>query len=302
MAYAFVHHTPTARRRHTCNYYGFQTRVLILNNHWRLGSSSEQPTTELSSTNGPTPTPPQQNVRTDSPIAQPFGKQEYWESFYNSQSETENDNFSWYSSWEDMEPFVREYMPPNNDTASTVLVPGIGSDAALLQSLYESGYTPLAAFDYAPSSIQHCQRQLAQWGLPSSSLSNATIDLCVADATETLPYPPESVRLVIDKGTFDSIFIAGGRDRNQKRDLLSRAVQQIQRVVAPGGIIWSLSGICTATLRDLEDCWDGDDARWQVLADTTTDTLITTSDGYTSNNLDGDLLVWRKLPHSSIST
>lgn len=224
-----------------------------------------------------------------SSVAQRFGRQDYWESFY----DKEESDFSWYSSWEEMEPFVMEWVPPSLDdngnnngdniSGNTVLIPGIGSDASLLQSMYEAGYTQLAAFDYAPSAVSHVQSQLA--GTP---LGN-TIDLSVADATQTLPYPANSVRLVVDKGTLDAISIAG-KTRDEKRDMVRKSVVHLQQVLAPGGIFWSLSGICTDILRDdMDDCWQG----WEVCADSTSD-LVTTSDGYTSNNLDGDLLVWRK--------
>lgn len=219
-----------------------------------------------------------------SPIAQPFGRQDYWESLY----DQENTDFSWYSSWEDMEPFVLEWQPPplDNHDASTVavLVPGVGSDASLLQSLYHAGYTRLAAFDYAPSSIAHCQRQLA------GSPLGGTVDLAVADATQRLPYPAESMHLILDKGTLDSIYIAGSTPV-AKVDLLRRAVRQLQRVLMPGGIFWSLSGICTHALllHDDLDVWEG----WEPCADTTQE-LVMTADGYASNSLDGNLLVWRK--------
>ena len=214
-----------------------------------------------------------------SSLVQPFGRQEYWESFYD---QPDADDFSWYASWEDMEPFVREWMPLGKNKGGdeknydgTVLVPGIGSDAVLLQSLYNAGYAQLAAFDYAPSSIAHCRTQLA-----ATNLSDH-IDWAVADATQTLPYSSDSMALVLDKGTLDAIYIAD-------TSWLAMAVTQLQRVVAPGGIFWSLSGICTEALRGL-DCWQG----WEVCADSTVH-LVTTRDGYTSNNLDGDLLVWRK--------
>jgi SAM-dependent methyltransferase len=229
-----------------------------------------------------------------STVAQPFGRQDYWESFYDKREE----DFSWYASWTDMDPFVKEFvMPPQSTTNTTVvppprvLIPGVGSDAPLLLSMYQAGYTHLSAFDYASSSIDHCRVQL-QLLDASSPCAADHIHLVVADATKRLPYDDNSFDIVLDKGTLDAIYIAN-------KEWLFQAVQQLQRVVAPGGIVWSLSFICTQALRDL-DCWKDDDVNgslsssWHLCADSTVQ-LVTTEDGYTSNNLDGDLLVWRKM-------
>jgi SAM-dependent methyltransferase len=155
---------------------------------------------------------------------------------------------------------------------------------ALLQALFKANYTRLDAFDYAPASIAYCQEQVA--GTPLA----ATVNLAVADATQLVNYDDASMMAVLDKGTLDAIFLAGSTLEERQRTLCA-AVCELQRVLQPSsGIFWSLSGICTEALRDL-DVWEG----WAVCADSTVD-LVSTEDGYTSNNLDGDLLVWRKPP------
>jgi hypothetical protein len=216
------------------------------------------------------------DVRGQASVAQPFGRQDYWEGLY----DAADADFSWYSNWDEMEPFVREWAP----VEGRILLPGIGSDVGLLQALFQANYTQLDAFDYAENSIAHCQEQLA--GTPLAD----TVNLAVADATQLVDYADASMAVVLDKGTLDAIFLAGD-SLEERQTTLRAAVCELQRVLQPSsGIFWSLSGICTNALRAL-DVWEG----WTVCADSTVD-MVTTEDGYTSNNLDGDLLVWRKPP------
>jgi hypothetical protein len=82
---------------------------------------------------------------------------------------------------------------------------------------------------------------------------------------------------------------------------LKLAIQEMQRLLRPStGIFWSLSGIWTQQLVNNDDSASSLDDHsvwkdWQVCADSSSE-LYTTRDGYTSNNLDGTLLVWRKPP------
>jgi SAM-dependent methyltransferase len=208
-------------------------------------------------------------------VAQPFGRQEYWEGLYKEQDKSES--FSWYAGWNDLEPLVSEWILPDYK----VLIPGVGIDS-LLTDMYDAGYEQLSAFDYAPESIAHCQHMLGA--------DRTVVDLRTADCRD-LPYDSESFDAVIDKGTLDAVFLAGD-DPGERLDSLTRAISELARVLAPGGIFWSLSGICVEPLQSAALWTDSD--RWEAL--TPSDgSLYTTADGYTSNNVDGTLLVWRKL-------
>ena len=203
-----------------------------------------------------------------SKTAKPFGRQDYWESRYNEEQE----DFCWYSEWSELQPFVAEWIEPSD----RLLIPGIGTDAALLRGLIEASYTSLHAFDYAQSGVDYCRSQV-----PSG------VHLRVTDARDLSAYDTASMDAILDKGTLDAVFLAGS-SVEERRENLSRAVSELQRVLAPGGIFWSLSGICTEALVDLK-CWNEEE--WKTLTD---GSLYTTDDGYTSNNLDGALLVWKK--------
>mmetsp|Transcript_14429 Transcript_14429/g.18849 ORF Transcript_14429/g.18849 Transcript_14429/m.18849 type:complete len:336 (+) Transcript_14429:223-1230(+) len=244
-------------------------------------------------------------------VQKPFGKKEYWETWYQNRSTQEGD-FSWYSAWEDIEPFVHEFGIQQTDS---IMLPGIGMDAALLLDMAAANYTNLSVMDYAPASIEYIANRWNQWQQPQQqqqqqlekypNINNAIhVDLKVADIRD-LPYQSNSFDFVLDKGTLDSVFLCGATHA-ERIDNLHLGVRELQRVVKPGGIIWSLSGICVEAVRNIT--WWSDRMKdesttltatataneWEVLCDSYENGLYMTEDGYTSNNLDGSLLVWRK--------
>ena len=244
-----------------------------------------------------------ENTSSSKPKAEAFGKQEFWESFYRDQQ----DDFSWYSSWDDIAPFISEWIkPPSarsmNGSSFNILLPGIGSDVSLVQSLWKVGFRNLYAFDYAQESTDYCQKRIANDSAFSDNSGSTIVDFRTADARDLSCYnelgPCEThddqsfyFDAVIDKGTLDSIYLAGST-QEEKRYNLDTAVSAMQRLLRPGtGIFWSLSGICTDELlsSSLQHRWNG----WQKCADTSLE-LYETEEGYFSNSLDGTLLVWRK--------
>ena len=110
------------------------------------------------------------------------------------------------------------------------------------------------------------------------------IDLRVADARD-LPYSDEQFDSIIDKGTFDAVYLAGNSSQ-ERVAILEQALVELDRILKPGGTFWSLSAICTDALQISPTL-----STWINQAD---GSLYITEDGYTSNNLDGTLLVWSK--------
>ena len=203
---------------------------------------------------------------------------------------------SWYATWDDLKPFVQEWVTNKH---SKILWPGIGSDYRTLFDMYQKdGYTNLAAFDYAPEAIEYCRRKQHSIIMTTETdeqqqqqQQQYSIDLAVADARDlSACYQSKSFDAVLDKGTLDAVFLAGNTPTEKRRNLRD-AVRELQRVLRPGGIFWSLSAICVDALSSdwmQEECWK----TWQVLTDGSE--IYTTCEGYTSNNMDGTLMVWRK--------
>ena len=202
-------------------------------------------------------------------VAQPFGRQDYWESRY----ETSSDDFSWYSDWADLEPFVTDFC----DGPGRVLVLGVGTDASLLRGLASINHT-VSGFDYSKASISFLEQQ---------SIPN--VQLNVADARDLKGVFPEDGQfdMIIDKGSLDAIFFIAGDCAASKENNMVLTLEEAHRLLVKGGVFWSLSGICTdrliSVLEQCDDMWD--------MTVKTTDGIFTTSSGYTSNNLDGNLIV-----------
>lgn len=203
--------------------------------------------------------------------AKTFGRKEYWNDFYRNS----NQDFSWYAEWIDLKPFVREWI----DEQHSILLPGVGTDA-LLMNLYRDNYKNLWAYDYASESIAYWKDRLD---------TSVKIDLQVADA-RNLPYSDEQFDCILDKGTFDAVYLAGN-SLQERVATLEQAIVELDRVLKPGGTFWSLSGICTEALQMSSAL-----SSWNNLAD---GSLYITIDGYTSNNLDGSLMVWSKPTNES---
>jgi len=244
-----------------------------------------------------------ESASSSSSTAKPFGRQDYWQSFYRQSLEQASDSsnnktsttssssspLTWYAEWSDLEPFVRDFLPSDFDSPKnqepSILLPGVGMDTVLRDMYVEGGFTNLSAFDYASESIAYCRDVLLHDVPPD------TIELKVADARNlTNHYETSSFDMILEKGTLDAVYIAGDEiDRAKRQDSLDRAISELQRVLKPSGIFWSLSAICTEALVSSRQ-WT---TEWQLQCDGR-EGIYTTDDGYTSNNIDGTLMVWQK--------
>lgn len=228
-----------------------------------------------------------------------FGKQSFWESSYESElssSEEEQSagSFSWYCNWEDLAPFVTDLIqsqvtPVNKKPLfqQHVLLPGIGNDPTLLHMAQE-GYTNLSAFDYAPSAITCCKNLLSR-----HSLSHSSIQLNVADARDLQGiYSSNIFDFVLDKGTLDSIFLIGGDDKNMGRAYVHDAISELYTVMKPGAVILSVTAVVPDVIGDL---LDGDSSRWCKVLDTR-DGVFISSEGYASINVDATMIAYIRMP------
>jgi SAM-dependent methyltransferase len=210
-----------------------------------------------------------------------FGRQDYWNQLYEKQS-----NFSWYAGWEDLKPFVDEFLDKSNDR---VLIPGVGNDATLVD-MYDDGYVHLTAMDYAPEGIERCREMLGSSRTREHDCSESGgVELVVADARDLKGvFDDHSFDAVMEKGTLDAIFLSGGHDKSKSEESLNLAISELGRCVNPGGIWISVAAVVDDKIQASLD----DRKEWESLV--RKGDLFITEDGYTSNNVDGTLLVWRK--------
>jgi len=195
----------------------------------------------------------------------------------------ETETFSWYCGWEnELEPFFTELVPPNSN--STILIPGIGNDACI-RDMFDAGYVHLSAFDYAPEGVECANRM---FGPERVELMD---DLRVADA-RSLPYGDVSFDAVLEKGTLDSIYLSGGKDKVLSKKHLGMAVSELARVVKEGGIVFSVTAACVDAVQLAFDECNELKGCWRQIRD---GGLYMTDDGYTSNNVDATMLVWERI-------
>ena len=199
-----------------------------------------------------------------------YGRREHWESAY---AAADGERFSWYTGWNDLEPFVAELV----GKSEKVLLPGIGNDAAMVD-MYDSGWRHLTAFDYAPSGVA---RAAALFG------SSRPIELSVADVRD-LPYSDATFDAVLEKGTLDAVFLSGGSVEVQRKRNLQRAVDELHRVVRPGGVVFS---VCAAAAAHLPAAF-ASSTSWRVLRD---GSVHVTDDGVASINVDATMLAWERI-------
>ena len=206
-----------------------------------------------------------------------FGRMGFWNQCYE-----EEDEFSWYAEWNDIQPFFSELVPPNNDLGiqPRVLLPGIGNDKSMVD-MYDFGYSEMTAYDYAPEGVECAKRFFGD-------RVNNGCNLQVADARD-LPYDTDSFDAILEKGTLDAVFLSGARDKDLAAEYLDMAVSEMARVIRPGGVVMSI----TAAAADaVQESFAKLDSKWKVLRD---GGFYVTDDGYTSNNIDATIFVWERM-------
>lgn len=162
-----------------------------------------------------------------------FGTRQYWNEMYSGLGDFPPDEFSWYYGWDEIKSHWTDAVPSRT---SRVLIPGVGNDPIVLD-LYGAGYTDLTAFDYSVHAIER-QEELLSYDVSAAE----GVTLCVMDGRELDEDWTDKFDAVLEKGALDAIYLSG--DAN-----LERAVRELERVLRPGGICVSISGVVPEGVR-----------------------------------------------------
>ena len=162
-----------------------------------------------------------------------FGTQQYWDDVYTGMGDFPKDEYSWYYGFDVVKPHLVQAVPSKD---ARILLPGIGNDPILLD-LWGSNYRDLTAFDYSKHAVGR-QADILSW--EPKALEQVTV--LQRDARHLDPEWTDSFDAILEKGALDAIYLSG--DGN-----VEQAVEEFERILKPGGIVVSVSGVVPAELR-----------------------------------------------------
>ena len=164
-----------------------------------------------------------------------FGTKEFWDEVYLGRGDFPADEYSWYFGFDTYHRIVQENV---KDKTVPILIPGIGNDPILLSSL-QKGYTNSTATDYSEFALER-QREL----LRSERYPDDAVELRCMDARRRMEDSMWTNRfsVILEKGALDAIYLSGDGH-------LESTVREFERILIPGGILISVSGVVPEDLR-----------------------------------------------------
>ncbi|KAL7575701.1 hypothetical protein ACA910_011518 [Epithemia clementina (nom. ined.)] len=194
-----------------------------------------------------------------------FGTKLYWDEVYLGRGDVPADCYSWYYSWDVMRKIVEPYMVAQKETAR-ILIPGIGNDSLLLD-LYKAGYGRrrrhgkggggcLVGQDYSHHAVERQHELLAFEQIIVDShhdnsknkqnMDNNGIQLVQGDVTRLPTEWKHQFDFVLEKGLLDAVYLSSSDNDTGN---VEAAVNNLHRVLRPGGLLISVSGVVTNDLR-----------------------------------------------------
>ena len=190
-----------------------------------------------------------------------FGTKEYWDETYAGRGDFPADCYSWYYGWDVLNKHIKHFIP---NKTKRILVPGVGNDS-LLVDLVQAGYRNLVGQDYSEHAVERQEDLMFQVD------GAEEVSMLQGDVTNLPDDWTASFDAVIEKGLLDAVYLSG--DGN-----VEKATAELFRVLKPGGVFVSVSGVVPEDLRrqlatKMEWLRDGtDDLQagcfvWQKVAD-----------------------------------
>jgi SAM-dependent methyltransferase len=161
-----------------------------------------------------------------------FGTKVYWDELYQGLGDFPADEYQWYYGFDEYGKYVTSNIP----YTSKILLPGVGNDP-VVSELLQKGYTKLTCIDYSEHAIER-QRDLLSYGYES-------IDSVLLQCMDARAMPQNwnaTFDAIVEKGALDAIYLSGDGQ-------LEATVHEFERVLTPGGILVSVSGVVPADLR-----------------------------------------------------
>jgi SAM-dependent methyltransferase len=175
----------------------------------------------------------------DSGARSQFGTKEYWDDMYLGFGDFDKDEYEWYFGWSEIKSFFQDHVPiPGDGETTKLLIPGMGNDPILLD-LVGAGYRDITAFDYSEGAVER-QSELLSY----DSSAKETVTLLCRDARALDEEWTNEFDAILEKGCLDALYLSDETDGN-----VERAAEELHRVLKPGGVFMSVSGVVPAELR-----------------------------------------------------
>ena len=174
------------------------------------------------------------DMHDDAEARSQFGTKDYWDDMYRGLGDFDEEAYEWYFGWPDIKPYFQEHV----HTTSKVLIPGMGNDPLLLD-LVGAGYGDITAFDYSEGAVARQAELLAY----DANAEDAVTLLC-RDARALDEAWTGAFDAILEKGCLDALYLSDDTDGNVRK-----AAEELRRVLKPGGIFMSVSGVVPADLR-----------------------------------------------------
>lgn len=205
----------------------------------------------------------------DSGARSQFGTREYWDDMYQGMGDFDKEEYTWYFGWSNVKSHFTEHIPPPSaDSLESkeyrILIPGMGNDPLLLD-MVGAGYRDITAFDYSEGAVER-QAELLSY----DAVARDFVQLYHLDARALKEEWTGSFDAILEKGCLDALYLCG--DGN-----VEKAAEELHRVLKPGAVFMSVSGVVPSDLR--KDVFSADRYEWL-------------RDG--SGDLKAGCFVWRK--------
>ena len=174
------------------------------------------------------------SMHDDAEARSQFGTKAYWDDMYRGLGDFDEEAYEWYFGWPDIKPYFQEHV----HTTSKILIPGMGNDPLLLD-LVGAGYGDITAFDYSEGAVARQAELLAY----DANAEDAVTLLC-RDARALDEAWTGAFDAILEKGCLDALYLSDDTDGNVRK-----AAEELRRVLKPGGIFMSVSGVVPADLR-----------------------------------------------------
>mmetsp|Transcript_21947 Transcript_21947/g.28419 ORF Transcript_21947/g.28419 Transcript_21947/m.28419 type:complete len:265 (-) Transcript_21947:309-1103(-) len=173
-----------------------------------------------------------------------FGTKEYWDDVYMGRGDFPSDCYTWYYGWEVLGRVVERHV---TNKASRMLIPGIGNDDILLD-LYKAGFNNLIGQDYSEHAVDRQYDLLSYEGIPMATedeenSAESPVRVLQGDVTNLPDSWTGSFDVILEKGLLDAVYLSGEGN-------MEAAIQNFYRVLRPGGLLISVSGVVPHDFRN----------------------------------------------------